>query len=395
MTSPERIYLSAPHMGDDERELLIDAFDSNWIAPLGPHVDAFEREFAAIVGAECAAALSSGTAAIHLALRLIGVQRGDEVVCSSLTFAASANPILYEGAVPVFVDSEVLSWNMDPNLLREAIADRLKKTGKLPRAVIAVHLYGQCAQIDEIASICDEYGIPLIEDAAEALGARYLGPDPTPSDRNNPSAGIAPGTSGMFGIYSFNGNKIITTSGGGILIGTDPSLIARARMLASQARDPAPHYQHSQVGFNYRLSNLLAAIGRGQLRNLSNRVDARRAVFDRYVQQLGDLPGISFMPEAPWNRCTRWLTCLTIDPTIAKIDREAVRLALDAQNIEARPVWKPLHLQPVYQMYPVYQRSVAENLFANGLCLPSSSSLTPEQQDRVCSVIRQSFKSTA
>lgn len=379
-------------MGESERNLLLDAFDSNWIAPLGPHVDAFEREFAAAVGVNSAAALASGTAALHLALRLIGIKPGDEIICSSLTFAASANPILYEGATPIFIDSEEQSWNMDPALLSEAIIQRRKKTGKLPRAVILVHLYGQCAQLDEIAAICDDHGIVLIEDAAEALGARYLGSAAgADSNRDARSAGVAPGSRGAFGIYSFNGNKIITTSGGGMLVSPDPEMTARARMLASQARDPAPHYQHSQLGFNYRLSNLLAAVGRGQLLNLEDRVKARRAVFERYSAELGDLPGLHFMPEAPWNRANRWLTCLTIDPARANTDRETIRLALDAENIEARPVWKPLHMQPLYNDFPVYSRGVAEKLFANGLCLPSGSSLTAEQQERVCTLIRRVY----
>ncbi len=391
MTQPmpqnNRIFLSPPHMGAAERDLLIDAFDSNWIAPLGPHVDAFEREFATTVGVRSAAALASGTAALHLAFRLLGLQRGDEVICSSLTFAASANPILYEDAIPVFIDSERQSWNMDPELLQQAIESRLKATGKLPRAVILVHLYGQCAQLEQIEAICNTFGIPLIEDAAEALGARYWGSNP-PQDPDSSTAGVAPGSRGRFGIYSFNGNKIITTSGGGMLVSPDPEQTAKARMLASQARDPAPHYQHSQLGYNYRLSNLLAAVGRGQLQNLENRVQARRAVFARYVDNLGDLPGINFMPEAPWGRHNRWLTCLTIDPSIAKADREAVRLALEAANIEARPVWKPLHLQPLYTDFPMHNNGVAEQLFADGLCLPSGSSLSTDDQQRVCEIVR-------
>lgn len=370
-------------MGTQELEFVHEAFATNWIAPLGPQVDAFEREFGALVGSPHAAALSSGTAALHLTMRLLGVGPEDEVFCSALTFSASVNPIRYEGARPVFIDSERETWNMDPNRLAEALADRAR-AGKKPKAVVLVHLYGQTADIDAVAELCARYEVPLIEDAAEALGAKYYG-------RNSPSAdgGIAPGTRGLMGIYSFNGNKIITTSGGGMLVSHDAKLIEQARFLATQARDPAPHYQHSQIGYNYRLSNVLAGIGRGQLRVLGDRVEARRANCAYYQQALGDLPGIEFMPESTLGRATRWLTCVLIDPVRFGMDREKLRMALADQNIEARPVWKPMHLQPVFAEYDCFGGEVAEFLFNHGLCLPSGSNLTPADLDRVVAVIRE------
>jgi dTDP-4-amino-4,6-dideoxygalactose transaminase len=361
-------------MGTDELELVREAFATNWIAPLGPHVDAFEREFAKRVGSPHAAALSSGTAALHLSLRLLGLKPGDEVFCSSLTFSASANPILYENARPVFIDCERASWNLDPARLAEALADRAEK-GRLPRAVILVHLYGQSADLDAIAGLCDRYGVTLIEDAAEALGATYKG--------------ISPGTRGRMGIYSFNGNKIITTSGGGMLVSGEGALIDKARFLATQARDPAPHYQHSELGFNYRLSNVLAAIGRGQLRVLAERVDARRANCEFYQRAFADLPGIEFMPEAPWGRSTRWLTCVLIDPKRFGADREALRVALAAENIEARPVWKPMHSQPIFAGCDAFGGEVAEDLFLRGLCLPSGSNLAVADLTRVVNTVRR------
>jgi pyridoxal phosphate-dependent aminotransferase EpsN len=371
---PPRIYLSPPDIGPDEQALVADAFATNWIAPLGPHVDAFEREFAAKVGASHAVALSSGTAALHLALRMAGVGRGDEVFCSTLTFVASANPILYEGATPVFLDCERESWNLDPNVLADALRAR---AGRLPKALVLAHLYGQSANLDPIVDLCATHGIILIEDAAEALGATYHG-QPV-------------GSRGFAGIFSFNGNKIITTSGGGMLVTEDAVLAQRARFLATQARDPAPHYQHSQLGFNYRLSNVLAAIGRGQLRHLDEKVNRRRANFDFYQQTLGDLPGLKFMPEAPWGRSNRWLTCLTIDPALAATDREKVRLVLDAENIEARPVWKPLHAQPLFAHAPRFGGQVADDLFAHGLCLPSGSNLQEADRSRVADLVRGCF----
>jgi dTDP-4-amino-4,6-dideoxygalactose transaminase len=361
MTKP--ILLSTPHMGDRERQFVTEAFDTNWIAPIGPHVDAFEREFCQKVGSSHATAVSSGTAALHLALKLLGVGAGDEVFCSSLTFSASANPIVYVGAKPVFIDSDKLSWNMDPHLLQAALEQR-SKAGKLPKAVIIVHLYGQSADIDPILKACQQYGVPTIEDAAEALGATYKG--------------RSPGTFGTIGIFSFNGNKIITTSGGGMLVSEDASITSKAKFLATQARDPAPHYQHSEIGYNYRLSNVLAGIGRGQLMVLSDRVAARRRNCEVYQQALGNLPGIEFMPEAPWGSATRWLTCLTIDPIAFGVDREHVRLALAEAQIEARPVWKPLHLQPIFRDYDCFGGEVAEELFDRGLCLPSGSNLSDE-----------------
>lgn len=369
----ERIYLSPPDMGAEERALLLEAFDSNWIAPLGPHVDAFESELAAAVGAPAAAALSSGTAALHLALILLGVGPGDEVIVSDLTFAASANVVRYVGALPVFVDAERASWNLDPDLLAEAIADRLRR-GRRPRAVIAVDLYGQCADYDRIAAVCAPHGIPIIQDASESLGATY---------RGRPA-----GTQGVLAAFSFNGNKILTTSGGGMLVSARTDWIAEARQLASQARDPAPHYQHSKIGYNYRLSNLLAAIGRGQLRALPQRVTARRRNFDAYRAALGDLPGWSFMPEAPTGTCTRWLTCVTIDPRASGVDRDVVRETLERANIEARPLWKPMHMQPIFAECPVYGGAVGRALFESGLCLPSGSALGASDRARVVDVIR-------
>ncbi len=368
------ILLSTPHMGDRELEFVQEAFDTNWIAPIGPHVDAFEQEFCQVVGARYGAAVTSGTAAVHLALRLLGVGSGDEVFCSTLTFVASASPIIYSGAKPVFIDSDRTSWNMNPDLLREALAHRARR-GKLPKALILVHLYGQSADIDPIKEACDRYEIPLIEDAAEALGATYKG--------------RSPGTVGKFGIYSFNGNKIITTSGGGMLVSDDPDLVIKARFLATQARDPAPYYQHSEIGYNYRLSNVLAGIGRGQLQVLGDRVAARRRNFEIYRQALGPLPGIEFMPEASFGRATRWLTCLTIDPKAFGADREQVRMALAEQRIEARPVWKPLHLQPVFAECECIGGAISQHLFERGLCLPSGSNLTIEELERVSDAIAQ------
>lgn len=372
------ILLSPPHLGDQELELVKEAFRTNWIAPVGPHVDAFEQEFCQVVGARHAAAVSSGTAALHLALRLVGVEPGDEVFCSTLTFIATANPIVYLGATPVFVDSDRTSWNMDPNLLQEAI-NRRAKQGKLPKAVVLVHLYGQSADIDPIAAVCDRYNIPLIEDAAESLGATYQG--------------RSPGTIGRIGIYSFNGNKIITTSGGGMLVSNDASLVQKARFLATQARDPAPYYQHSEIGYNYRLSNVLAGIGRGQLQVLSDRVAARRRNFEIYQRGLGDLPGIGFMPEAPFGKSTRWLTCVTIEPKQFGRDRDQVLQSLAEQQIEARPVWKPLHLQPIFSGCECIGGAVAEFLFGHGLCLPSGSNLQAADLNQVIQSIRQNFRS--
>ena len=349
-----------------------EAFDTNWIAPLGPNVDAFEREFAEVVGAKHALALSAGTAAIHLALIHLGVGPGDEVIVSTLTFSASANPIVYQGAKPVFIDSERVSWNMDPELLSETLKRKAKK-GKLPKAVILVHLYGQTADIDPILEVCNEYEVPIIEDAAEALGASYKG--------------RSPGVFGKAGIFSFNGNKIITTSGGGMLVSDDEELIEHARKLSTQARDPAPHYQHSEIGYNYRMSNVLAGIGRGQLRVLKDHVRRKREIFEAYHRALSDLPGIDFMPEAPWGRHNRWLTVITVEPDEFGATREDIRLALEAENIESRPLWKPMHLQPVFKSCEVTGGAVAEELFDKGLCLPSGTAMTDTDLHRVIDII--------
>lgn len=372
MTERSRIYLSPPHMTGDEIGFIEEAFRDNWVAPLGPHVDAFEQEFAAEVGVRGAVALSSGTAALHLALITAGVNRGDKVLVSSLTFCASVNPILYVGATPVFLDSERRSWNADPDLVADTLC-AMADAGTPPRAMILVHLYGQTANIGAVREACDLHGTVLIEDAAEALGATYQG---------RPA-----GSFGDAAIFSFNGNKIITTSGGGMLVSDDMDLIGRARKLATQARDPAPHYQHSEVGFNYRMSNLLAGVGRAQLAALDDRVEARRRNFEYYSLALSHLPGIDFMPEAGWGRHTRWLSCLTISPDEFGADREAVRHALEQENIEARPLWKPMHLQPVYQEYLTVGGRVSEDLFKRGLCLPSGSALTNDDLSRVIDVI--------
>lgn len=379
MSNP-RIYLSSPHLGSLETRYVADAFASNWVAPLGPHVDAFESEFATLVGARRALALTSGTAALHLALQLEGVGPGDEVLASDLTFVASINPVRYLGATPVFIGSERASWNMDPALLEEALADRARR-GVMPAAVVVVHLYGQSADMDTILEICDRYGVPVVEDAAEALGATYKG--------------RTPGTLGSSGIYSFNGNKIITTSGGGMLVSEDECLIAHARKLSTQAREIAAHYEHTEIGYNYRMSNILAAIGRGQLTVLEDRVQVRRRNFDYYVNALAEVPGIEFMPEAPWGRHSRWLTCITVDPWEAGVTSERLRLALEADNIEARPVWKPMHLQPVFEGCEVYGPGVSADLFEKGLCLPSGSNLTEADLERVVASIRRVVFSSA
>ncbi len=369
---PDRIFLSPPHMGAAELAHVAEAFATNWVAPVGPHVDAFEAEFAAAVGAEHAVAVTSGTAALHLALLLAGVTQGDAVLVSDLTFCASVNPILYLGATPVFVDSEAASWNLDPSLVEDAFRARAA-SGTQFKALVVVHLYGQTADLDALRGLCDEYGVALVEDAAEALGATYKG--------------RAPGSDGVAGIFSFNGNKIITTSGGGMLVTPDGDIARHARKLATQAREDAPHYEHTEVGYNYRLSNVLAGIGRGQLAALPEKVDARRATFDAYRDGLGDLPGVGFMPEAPWGRASRWLSVITIDPAAFGADRETVRLALEAENIEARPVWKPMHMQPIYSAYDMVGGHVGAGLFERGLCLPSGSSLTEGERRRVVDAV--------
>ncbi len=372
-----RLYLSPPDIGQAERAYVQEAFDTNWIAPIGPHLDAFEKEFAAKVGSKYAVAVSSGTAALHLALRGVGVGAGDEVLCASMTFVASASPITFLGAKPVFIDSEEKSWNMDPALVAETIV-RKAKAGRAPRAVVLVHLYGQAADFNPVRDVCAQHGVALVEDAAEALGATYHGK--------------APGSLGRAGIHSFNGNKIITTSGGGMLVTDDAALAATVRHWSTQARDAAPHYEHTTLGYNYRLSNVCAAIGRGQLQDLDKKVARRREHFAAYAKAFADLPGVAMQPEAPWGKSTRWLTCLTIDPKIAGTDRERVRLALEAADIECRPLWKPMHLQPVFRQTEKVGGSVSENLFEYGLCLPSGSGMSDEDRGRVIKIVQKTFR---
>ena len=367
-----RLFLSPPHMSGKELPLVEEVFRSNWIAPLGPMVDAFEHEFAARIGIGHAAAVASGTAALHLALILLDVSPGDEVICPSFTFCASANPIVYLGAEPVFIDSEPQSWNMDPEIFAHELR-RAASRGKLPRAVIVVHLYGQCADMDEIQRVCGEYGIPVVEDAAEALGATYKN--------------ISAGTLGRMGVFSFNGNKIITTSGGGMLVSDDPALINKTRFYATQARDDAPHYEHSIIGYNYRMSNLLAAVGRGQLTMLDMKVERKRGIFRLYHELLSEVPGIEFMPEPSWSGSTRWLTCITVRPELFGANREDLRLRLEEYNIESRPLWKPMHLQPVFRYRRMVGGNVCESLFANGLCLPSGTGMTDDDVRFVSGVI--------
>jgi dTDP-4-amino-4,6-dideoxygalactose transaminase len=374
MTAPPRIYLSPPDLTGRELAMIGEAIASGWIAPLGPHVDAFEAETARRVDMPYAVALSSGTAALHLALLVLGVGRGDTVWTSTLTFAATANAIAYTGAAPVFLDSERASWNLDPGLLAEQL-ERAARAGALPRAVIGVDLYGQCADWEPILAACRRHGVPVIEDAAEALGATY---------RDRPA-----GSLGDLSILSFNGNKIITTSGGGMLLATHKAWIDRARHLATQAREPVRHYEHKDIGYNYRLSNLLAAVGRAQLADLDRRVEARRAIQARYRAAFAELPGWSFMPEARSGRATFWLTCATIDGRAFGATRDQVIDRLAELDIEARPVWKPLHLQPAFADAQSFGGQVAEALFRDGLCLPSGSSLTLAQQDRVIEAVRQ------
>jgi pyridoxal phosphate-dependent aminotransferase EpsN len=367
-----RILLSIPHMGEHEREFVREAFDTNWLSTVGPQIDAFEREFSQRVGLP-AVALGSGTAAMHLGLRLLGVGPGDDVLCSTLTFVASVNPIGYLGARPVFVDSERQSWNIDPALLGETLAARAR-ANRLPKAVVVVHLYGQCSDMDPIMEVCGRHGVPVFEDAAEALGSTYKG---------RPA-----GSFGALGAFSFNGNKIITTSGGGMLVSPNAEWIKRARFWSTQARDPGIAYEHSDVGYNYRLSNVLAAIGRGQLMVLDERVRQRRAVAARYMAAFAGLPGVEAMPEADFGLHSRWLSCFLIDAAAFGATRDDVLGRLAAADIEARPVWKPMHLQPLFRGAETVGGAVAEDLFARGLCLPSSSSLSAADQDRVIDVVR-------
>ncbi|MES2330115.1 MAG: aminotransferase class I/II-fold pyridoxal phosphate-dependent enzyme [Bacteroidota bacterium] len=364
-----RIWLSSPHMGNTEKQFVEEAFTTNWVAPLGPNVDGFETDLSKYTGVANTAVLSSGTSAIHLALIILGVQKDDIVLCQSFTFSASANPIVYLGATPVFIDSEEDTWNMDPVLLEESIQHYLS-IGKKPKAIIPVHLYGMPAKLDEITRIAKQYNIPVIEDAAEALGSTY---------HNKPC-----GSFGDMGILSFNGNKIITTSSGGALISANVEWIKKARFLATQARDPAPHYQHSQIGYNYRMSNVLAGIGRGQMQVLPDRVMQRRKNYVLYSESLKNIPGIRFQPEMPGSFSNRWLTCILVDPSQTNgITREDIRLHLEKDNIESRPLWKPMHMQPVFAEAPRFLNGVSEKLFEQGLCLPSGSNLLAEDIERV------------
>ena len=396
-----RIFLSPPHMGGDELQLVLEAFESNYIAPTGPMVDAFEKEFSEKVGIPFALAVSSGTAALHLALRALDVGPEDEVMVSTLTFFGGVSPVLFLGAKPVFIDCDRDTWTMDPDLVAREL-EVCKLRGKMPKAVIPTDLYGQCADLDRLKEICQPHGIPVVVDAAESLGALYKG---TPA---------RPGANAT--VFSFNGNKIITTSGGGMLAADDKELIDYARKLSQQAREPVPYYEHIELGYNYRMSNVLAAIGRGQLRVLDRRVEQKRWIFDYYKKALGHIRGIEFIPEAPYGRSNRWLTVILITPEAFGTDRETVRLALEAENIEARPVWKPMHLQPVFSidgrvgssssdtglMSPkglkkVYAArtaggEVAEDLFTRGLCLPSGTKMSKQDLARVISIILQCEK---
>ena len=371
-----KIWLSSPHMSGREMRYINEAFDTNWVSPLGPNVTGFEHELASYLKVNHCAALVSGTAALHMALINLGVAYGDEVVCQSFTFSASANPIVYQGATPVFVDSEPETWNMDPNLLEVAIKDRIAK-GKKPKAIIAVHLYGMPAKIDEILSVAQRYEIPVVEDAAEAIGSTYRGKNC--------------GTFGVMGALSFNGNKIITTSGGGALVSENEGYIKNTRFLSTQARDVAPHYQHSKIGYNYRMSNIVAGIGRGQLEVLNLRVQQRRANNQFYRNLLGSLEGITFLTESNGTFSNYWLTAMLIDPKIG-ISREDVRLGLEADNIESRPLWKPMHLQPVFSGAPAYTSGFSEKAFEQGLCLPSGSNLTDVEKERIASQLKRIFR---
>lgn len=373
-----KIWLSSPHMGGNELKYIHEAFDANWVAPLGPNVDGLEKDLESFLSNNVkVATLSAGTAALHLALIECGVVHGDEVICQSMTFSASANPIAYCGAIPVFIDSELDTWNMCPKALREAIVDRTEK-GNKPKAIIVVHLYGMPAKMDEINAIAHEFDIPVIEDAAEALGSKYKN--------------VACGTFGRFGVLSFNGNKIITTSGGGALVCNTQEDKDKAVFLATQARDNAPHYQHSQIGYNYRMSNIVAGIGRGQMEVLANRVEARRAMNTFYQDLFAEIAGVTVFVEPNSDYYSNhWLSAILVDPDIAGKTREELRLALNEENIESRPLWKPMHLQPVFADAPYYGTNVSEELFENGLCLPSGSNLTDEDRRRIAKVITDLF----
>ncbi|HMI07334.1 MAG TPA: aminotransferase class I/II-fold pyridoxal phosphate-dependent enzyme [Flavobacterium sp.] len=373
-----KIWLSSPHMGGTEQQFVQEAFDTNWVAPLGPNVSGFEQDLENFIGGHShIAALSSGTAAIHLGLVMLGVGAGDEVICQSFTFSASANPIRYQGAIPVFVDSEPETWNLSPVALEEAIKDRISK-GKKPKAIIAVHLYGMPFKVDEIKKIAKKYQIPILEDSAEALGSTYKGQHC--------------GTFGDMGVLSFNGNKIITTSGGGAIVVKDKALKDQAVFLATQARDNAPHYQHSEIGYNYRLSNICAGIGRGQMQVLDKHIALRRKMHDFYVDLFRSVPGVKVLSEPDADYFSNhWLTAITVDASVTGKTREDLRLALEAENIESRPLWKPMHLQPVFEQYPYYGGTVSQALFENGLCLPSGSNLTDADRERIAAVFNSFF----
>ena len=382
--SDKRILLSYPHMSGDELRLVKNAFESNWIAPLGPHVDAFEKETAAYAGVKSALALSSGSAAIHLGLRLLDVQAGDTVFCSTLTFIASVAPAIYQDAVPVFIDSDEETWNMSPVALQKAFDDAVK-TGKIPKCVIVAELYGQPPKMDEICAICDKYNVPILEDSAEALGAVY--------------DGKKCGSFGKVGVYSYNGNKIITTSGGGMLLSDDEAYIEKARFWSTQARDKAPWYEHTEIGYNYRMSNILAAIGRGQMLHLEERIDRRRAIYRKYKQELEKVPGVKLMPETPNCRSIQWLTAITVDKeTTGKTFMDVINY-LNDMNIESRPVWKPMHLQPYFKernaKYFTHGEGdnggVSDKLFNTGICLPSASAMTDEEQEYVIEAVKEAL----
>ena len=369
----EKIWLSSPHMSDEgyEKRYIEEAFEANWIAPLGPNVDFFEKELADKVGSKHAAALISGTAAIHLALKAVGVEEGDVVLCPSLTFSATINPIIYQNATPVFIDSDLTSWNMDPIRLEEAFV----KYGAKVKAVIVVHLYGFSADMDPIMELCDKYNVPVIEDAAESLGAYYKGKHT--------------GTIGKYGIFSFNGNKIITTSGGGMLVSDDEEKIKKARFWSTQSRDPERHYQHSELGFNYRMSNVLAGIGRGQLKVLDQRVEKKKYIYEFYKRELQNLDGVEFMPVNDCNEPNYWLNVITVKHKIKPLD---IMEALEVENIESRPVWKPMHMQPFFQKFDMIGGRVSEQLFETGVCLPSDTKMNDEDLERVCRIIKGLWK---
>ena len=403
MDSPQkRLFLSPPHLGGEELDFVHEAFASNYIAPLGPMVDAFEREFAAYTGIPHCVALASGTAAMHLALRELGVGLGDEVLASTLTFIGSVTPATFLGASVAFIDADEESWNMSPDLLAEELAECARR-GKLPKAVIPTDLYGQCCDLERIKQVCARYAIPVVADAAEAMGARFhlRGEGSGAATLCDVPSSLPPsplrhaGFGAHAAVFSFNGNKIMTTSGGGMLASPDARLIEHARKLSQQARDPAPHYEHTEIGYNYRMSNVLAAIGRGQLRVLEDRVAAKRRIFDRYRQLLDDVPGITFMPEPAFSRSNRWLTVILLNPNESGSTPEQIRLALEAENIESRPVWKPMHRQPVFKHCRIRDGGVSERLFEQGLCLPSGTAMTDSDQDRVVGIIRRTVASSS